>query len=88
MAVATLARQERDSVRPVTVGMTGWGCLQTLRLSGHAVILGDPSVALLNGRGGESWPAGISTSTVASGPEEVEGLVKAEPSTGGMEPRQ
>ena len=69
-------------------GMTSLGCQQTVRVSGRAVVLPDPSVRELNGWGGESWPSGISTSTVALPLEEVHGFVKAERSTGGKEPGQ
>ena len=69
-------------------GMTPRGCQQTVRVSGRAVVLPDPSVGALNGWGGESWPAGITMSTVAFPLEQVHGFDKAERSTGGKEPGQ
>ena len=66
-------------------GMTPRGCQQTVRVSGRAVVLPNPLVGALDGWGDESWPTGITTSTVAFPLQEVHGLVKAERSTSARE---
>ena len=71
-----------ERVTPYVDGMTSPGDRQTVRASGRAAVLTDPSVAALDGRGVERWPTGVSTSIVAFPLEEVHGFAQAERSTG------